>query len=73
MLGAGRIGPRGMWEGNLYLRGGGDPTFGSSDFIRSRYGGLGTSVTVLVSNSPATTSVTSPVAPSHVSSDSAGR
>ena len=38
-----------MWEGNLYLRGGGDPTFGSTSFIRSHYGGLGASVSTLVS------------------------
>jgi D-alanyl-D-alanine carboxypeptidase/D-alanyl-D-alanine-endopeptidase (penicillin-binding protein 4) len=36
-----------VWEGNLYLRGGGDPTFGSSAFIRSRYGGVGASVATL--------------------------
>ncbi len=30
MLGVGHLAPGGVWEGNLYLRGGGDPTFGSS-------------------------------------------
>jgi serine-type D-Ala-D-Ala carboxypeptidase/endopeptidase (penicillin-binding protein 4) len=35
------------WEGDLYLRGGGDPTFGGSTFIRGRYGGVGTSVSQL--------------------------
>jgi len=37
-----------VWEGNLYLRGGGDPTFGSQGFIRSHYGGRGASVQALV-------------------------
>jgi D-alanyl-D-alanine carboxypeptidase/D-alanyl-D-alanine-endopeptidase (penicillin-binding protein 4) len=38
-----------VWEGDLYLRGGGDPTFGSSAFIRARYGGAGASVSALAS------------------------
>jgi D-alanyl-D-alanine carboxypeptidase/D-alanyl-D-alanine-endopeptidase (penicillin-binding protein 4) len=49
VLGAGHLGAPGVWEGDLYLRGGGDPTFGSSGFIRSHYGGIGTSVTQLAS------------------------
>ncbi len=49
VLGSGQLLPGGVWEGNLYLRGGGDPTFGSSGFIRSHYGGVGTSVTTLAS------------------------
>ena len=36
-----------MWEGSLYLRGGGDPTFGSTGFIREHYGGVGASVSTL--------------------------
>jgi D-alanyl-D-alanine carboxypeptidase/D-alanyl-D-alanine-endopeptidase (penicillin-binding protein 4) len=47
--GVGHLAPGGVWEGNIYLRGGGDPTFGSSSFIRSAYGGIGTSVSGLVS------------------------
>ncbi len=47
VLGVGRLGPGGTWEGNLYLRGGGDPTFGSRAFIDSRYGGEGASVATL--------------------------
>ena len=47
VLGTGHLGPAGQWEGNLYLRGGGDPTFGSSSFIGSHYGGLGSSVSML--------------------------
>jgi D-alanyl-D-alanine carboxypeptidase/D-alanyl-D-alanine-endopeptidase (penicillin-binding protein 4) len=49
VLGSGQLSPTGVWEGDLYLKGGGDPTFGSTSFIRSRYGGLGASVTTLVS------------------------
>ncbi len=45
--GAGHLAQGGVWEGDLYLRGGGDPTFGSSAFIRSRYSGVGTSVSQL--------------------------
>jgi D-alanyl-D-alanine carboxypeptidase/D-alanyl-D-alanine-endopeptidase (penicillin-binding protein 4) len=49
VLGVGHMAPGGVWEGSLYLRGGGDPTFGSTSFIRSHYGGVGTSVATLVS------------------------
>lgn len=48
VLGTGHLGADGRWEGNLYLRGGGDPTFGSESFIRNWYGGRGTSVSALV-------------------------
>jgi D-alanyl-D-alanine carboxypeptidase/D-alanyl-D-alanine-endopeptidase (penicillin-binding protein 4) len=47
VLGTGRLAPGGIWEGSLYLRGGGDPTFGSTSFIRSHYGGQGASVSAL--------------------------
>jgi serine-type D-Ala-D-Ala carboxypeptidase/endopeptidase (penicillin-binding protein 4) len=47
VLGVGRLAPGGVWDGKLYLRGGGDPTFGSQAFIRRHYGGLGASVTSL--------------------------
>jgi D-alanyl-D-alanine carboxypeptidase/D-alanyl-D-alanine-endopeptidase (penicillin-binding protein 4) len=49
VYGVGHLAPGGIWEGNLYLRGGGDPTFGSSWFIAAHYGGLGASVQSLVS------------------------
>jgi len=49
VLGAGQLSATGVWEGNIYLRGGGDPTFGSSSFVRSHYGGIGASLTTLVS------------------------
>lgn len=48
VFGSGHLAPGGIWEGNLYLRGGGDPTFGSSAFIASHYGGVGASVSTLV-------------------------
>ncbi len=34
VLGSGHLRPGGVWEGNLYLRGGGDPTFGDARFNR---------------------------------------
>ncbi|MBV9001975.1 MAG: D-alanyl-D-alanine carboxypeptidase [Solirubrobacterales bacterium] len=34
VLGAGHLGPGGVWHGNLYLVGGGDPTFGDGGFNR---------------------------------------
>jgi D-alanyl-D-alanine carboxypeptidase/D-alanyl-D-alanine-endopeptidase (penicillin-binding protein 4) len=49
VLGTGQLSPTGVWEGNLYLHGGGDPTFGDSPFIRSHYGGVGASISTLVS------------------------
>lgn len=48
VLGVGNLAPGGVWEGNLYLRGGGDPTFGSPAFISAHYGGVGASVVTLV-------------------------
>jgi D-alanyl-D-alanine carboxypeptidase/D-alanyl-D-alanine-endopeptidase (penicillin-binding protein 4) len=38
----------GILRGNLYLRGGGDPTFGRSSFIRRAYDGQGATVGALV-------------------------
>ncbi len=35
--GAGTLDDRGRWHGSLYLRGGGDPTFGSEAFARRSY------------------------------------
>jgi D-alanyl-D-alanine carboxypeptidase/D-alanyl-D-alanine-endopeptidase (penicillin-binding protein 4) len=49
VLGTGRLAPGGVWEGDIYLRGGGDPTFGSSRFIHARYRGLGASMSTLAS------------------------
>jgi D-alanyl-D-alanine carboxypeptidase/D-alanyl-D-alanine-endopeptidase (penicillin-binding protein 4) len=48
VLGAGHLLPGGIWEGNLYLHGGGDPTFGSGSFIKAHYGGVAANVSALV-------------------------
>ena len=49
VLGHGFRGRLGTWWGNLYLRGGGDPTFGSSSFDQHWYG-TGATMQGLVSN-----------------------
>jgi D-alanyl-D-alanine carboxypeptidase/D-alanyl-D-alanine-endopeptidase (penicillin-binding protein 4) len=46
VLGVGTLDDAGTWQGDLYLRGGGDPTFGSDSFDRLAYG-LGTTVSAL--------------------------
>ena len=38
VLGSGSLAGGGAWRGDLYLRGGGDPTFGSGPFVRRAYG-----------------------------------
>jgi D-alanyl-D-alanine carboxypeptidase/D-alanyl-D-alanine-endopeptidase (penicillin-binding protein 4) len=38
VVGSGTLDADGRWKGSLYLRGGGDPTFGSRSFARSAYG-----------------------------------
>ncbi len=38
VLGAGQLEEDGVWRGDLYLRGGGDPTFGSRTFTSRSYG-----------------------------------
>ncbi|MBV9165271.1 MAG: D-alanyl-D-alanine carboxypeptidase [Solirubrobacterales bacterium] len=38
VLGTGRLDRSGTWHGTLYLRGGGDPTFGAAAFDRAAYG-----------------------------------
>ena len=38
LLGSGTLTTKGVWKGSVYLRGGGDPTFGSRSFARSAYG-----------------------------------
>jgi len=48
LLGAGHLGPGGVWHGDLYLRGGGDPTFGDSHFNLVWNGGAGTNAEELV-------------------------
>jgi D-alanyl-D-alanine carboxypeptidase/D-alanyl-D-alanine-endopeptidase (penicillin-binding protein 4) len=39
VLGTGELSENGVWRGDLYLRGGGDPTFGTRRFTRRAYGG----------------------------------
>lgn len=41
VLGTGFLGAGGVWHGNLYLRGGGDPTFGDATFNRNWEQGYG--------------------------------
>ncbi len=50
VLGRGFLDGHGVWHGTLYLRGGGDPTFGSSAFNRSYYGQPETTIQALVGN-----------------------
>lgn len=38
VVGASELSEDGVWRGDLYLRGGGDPTFGSHRFVRRYYG-----------------------------------
>jgi serine-type D-Ala-D-Ala carboxypeptidase/endopeptidase (penicillin-binding protein 4) len=38
VYGVGTLAPGGVWQGNLYLRGGGDPTFGDKAFDTRNYG-----------------------------------
>src|SRR5437764_8366144 len=47
VLGLGTLGSDGTFIGDLYLRGGGDPTFGSRRFVRRNYG-RGATVQALV-------------------------
>lgn len=41
VLSSGHLGPHGTWHGDLYLKGGGDPTFGDGAFNRVWEGGNG--------------------------------
>jgi len=48
VMGTGHIGPGGVWHGNLYLRGDGDPTFGDGYFNRLDENGYGPTAAELV-------------------------
>ncbi len=49
VVGAGHLGPGGVWHGSLYLVGGGDPTFGDGGFNRNWEQGYGPTASELVS------------------------
>ena len=49
VVGAGHLGPGGVWHGNLYLVGGGDPTFGDGGFNKTWEQGYGPTASQLVS------------------------
>ena len=49
VLGSGSLDAVGGWHGTLYLRGGGDPTFGSASYDRFAYG-AGATMQRLVAN-----------------------
>lgn len=49
VLGTGHLGAHGVWHGNLYLRGDGDPTFGDGVFNRVWEQGYGPTASQLVS------------------------
>jgi D-alanyl-D-alanine carboxypeptidase/D-alanyl-D-alanine-endopeptidase (penicillin-binding protein 4) len=57
VYGVGTLESGGVWDGDLYLRGGGDPTFGDVDFIKDWYG-VGTSVGALAAQLIAATHIT---------------
>ena len=44
LLGNGSLTSKGAWKGSIYLRGGGDPSFGSRSFARRAYGSSAPSV-----------------------------
>src|SRR4051794_28378710 len=48
VLGVGHLGSHGVWHGDLYLRGGGDPTFGDGTFNRAWNDGSGPTASELV-------------------------
>jgi serine-type D-Ala-D-Ala carboxypeptidase/endopeptidase (penicillin-binding protein 4) len=48
VVGAGHLGPGGVWHGNLYLVGGGDPTLGDGAFNRAWEQGFGPTANDLV-------------------------
>jgi serine-type D-Ala-D-Ala carboxypeptidase/endopeptidase (penicillin-binding protein 4) len=50
VLGRGHKDGHGVWHGTLYLRGGGDPTFGWASFDHSVYGATGATVQMLAAN-----------------------
>jgi serine-type D-Ala-D-Ala carboxypeptidase/endopeptidase (penicillin-binding protein 4) len=49
VFGTGRLGPGGVWHGDLYLKGGGDPTFGDGTFNKVWEMGYGPTASQLAS------------------------
>jgi D-alanyl-D-alanine carboxypeptidase/D-alanyl-D-alanine-endopeptidase (penicillin-binding protein 4) len=58
VFGQGTLDAEGRWRGTLYLKGGGDPTFGSASFDHFAYGG-GATIQRLVANLIRATGITS--------------
>ncbi len=58
LYGQGTLDSRGGWHGTLYVKGGGDPTFGSASFDHFAYGG-GATIQRLAANLVRTTGITS--------------
>jgi D-alanyl-D-alanine carboxypeptidase/D-alanyl-D-alanine-endopeptidase (penicillin-binding protein 4) len=58
VLGVGTLDSGGAWHGTLYLKGGGDPTFGSASYDRFAYG-TGATMQRLVANLISQTGITS--------------
>lgn len=50
VFGVGWLGSKGTWHGTLFLKGEGDPTFGSSSFDDATYGGAGATIERLIQN-----------------------
>ncbi len=59
VLGVGSLDSGGGWHGTLYLRGGGDPTFGAAVFNRQAYAGAGATMQRLDTNLVTQTGITS--------------
>ena len=59
VFGVGSVDSTGAWHGTLYLKGGGDPTFGAAFFDRQAYGGAGATMQRLVTNLKRETGITS--------------
>ena len=58
VLGSGYQDSDGVWHGTLYLKGGGDPSFGWAAFDRANYGAHGATVERLVANLVRATGIT---------------
>jgi D-alanyl-D-alanine carboxypeptidase/D-alanyl-D-alanine-endopeptidase (penicillin-binding protein 4) len=59
VLGVGSLDALGGWHGTLYIRGGGDPSFGAAFFDRQAYAGAGATMQQLVTNLVGVSGITS--------------